>query len=90
VGNYWFLKRATDWEREQPFYYFRLLEPDFTPLPVYEALVARAEANQPPPTAQPLWWYVWQFLRPFFLLIGGGILFFFWLRALAPKPPTRG
>jgi polysaccharide biosynthesis protein PslG len=85
VGNYWFLKRATDSEREQPFYYFRLLEPDFTPLPVYEALVARAEANQPPPAAQPLWWYVWQFLRPFFLLIGGGILLFFWLRALAPK-----
>lgn len=34
----WFFKRAADTEKDQPFYYFRLLEPDFTPLPVYEAL----------------------------------------------------
>jgi hypothetical protein len=39
VANYWFLKQADEREREQnPQYYFRLLEPDFTPLPVYGAL----------------------------------------------------
>ncbi len=39
VANYWFLKQADDREREvNPQYYFRLLEPDFTPLPVYHAL----------------------------------------------------
>lgn len=39
VANYWFLKQADEREREQnPQYYFRLLEPDFTPLPVYRAL----------------------------------------------------
>ncbi len=34
----WYFKRATDTEVDQPMYYFRLAEPDFTPLPVYGAL----------------------------------------------------
>jgi hypothetical protein len=34
----WFFKRATDTETDQPMYYFRLVEPDFTPMPVFEAL----------------------------------------------------
>ncbi len=39
VANYWFLKQADSHEREtSPQYFFRLLEPDFTPLPVYRAL----------------------------------------------------
>lgn len=40
VANVWYLKRATDaWEQEgKPEAYFRLLQPDFTPLPVYEAI----------------------------------------------------
>jgi len=38
VVNYWFFKRATDTERNLPFYYFRMVEPDFTPLPVYAAM----------------------------------------------------
>jgi hypothetical protein len=40
VANTWYLKRATDeWERnQQPEAYFRLLAPDFTPMPVYEAM----------------------------------------------------
>lgn len=38
VMNYWFFKRAYDNEREQPFYYFRLFDPDFTPRPAYDAL----------------------------------------------------
>ncbi len=34
----WYLKRA-DWSRrDEAWYYFRLVEPDFTPLPVYDAL----------------------------------------------------
>jgi hypothetical protein len=39
VATYWFLKQADDHERDQnPQYYFRLLEPDFTPMPAYQAL----------------------------------------------------
>ncbi len=37
VSFTWFFKRASDAEKGQSFYYFRLVEPDFTPLPVYEA-----------------------------------------------------
>jgi hypothetical protein len=51
VANYWFLKQASDQELKDgnPQYFFRLLEPDFTPLPVYEALKA---ANRQPPVMQ--------------------------------------
>jgi hypothetical protein len=38
VMNYWYFKRAYDNERDQPFFYFRLFEPDFTPLPAYHEL----------------------------------------------------
>ncbi len=38
VINYWFFKRASDAERNQAFYYFRMVEPDFTPLPAYDAM----------------------------------------------------
>jgi len=38
VINTWFFKRATDTERNQPMYYFRLMEPNFKPQPVYHAL----------------------------------------------------
>ncbi len=40
VANTWYLKRATDeWEQaRKPEAYFRLLLPDFTPLPVYDAM----------------------------------------------------
>ena len=40
VANTWYLKRATDeWETQRkPEAYFRLLKPDFTPLPVYESV----------------------------------------------------
>jgi hypothetical protein len=43
VATYWFLKQADERERDQhPQYYFRLLGPDFTPLPAYAALSAAA------------------------------------------------
>jgi hypothetical protein len=35
---YWFFRRVNDSERNQSFYYFRMMEPDFTPLPVYNSL----------------------------------------------------
>ncbi len=40
VTNVWFFKRPSDAEKNQAWYYFRLVEPDFTPLPVYDALKA--------------------------------------------------
>jgi hypothetical protein len=47
VGFYWFFKQADDREREiNPQYYFRMVEPDFSLLPVYHAL--KAQAHQPP------------------------------------------
>jgi len=38
VISFWFFKRASDAERNQSWYYFRMVEPDFTPLPVYDAM----------------------------------------------------
>jgi hypothetical protein len=46
VVNFWFFKRATDLEKDRPEYYFRMVEPDFTPLPVYKAV--KEYANRPP------------------------------------------
>jgi hypothetical protein len=34
----WYLKRADASRRDEAWYYFRLLEPDFTPLPAFHAL----------------------------------------------------
>ncbi len=38
VISYWFFKRPADYERDQSWYYFRMVEPDFTPLPVYDSM----------------------------------------------------
>jgi hypothetical protein len=46
VMNYWFFKRPSDHEKNQAFYYFRMMEPDFYPYPVYDAL--REQATSPP------------------------------------------
>jgi hypothetical protein len=48
VACFWFFKRADDSEREQPSYYFRMVEPDFTPLPVYWAMQAYTASQQEP------------------------------------------
>lgn len=37
---YWFFRRVDDREKDQPMYYFRMLEPDFTVHPVYETMKA--------------------------------------------------
>lgn len=46
VVNFWFFKPASDADANQAYYYFRMLEPDFTPLPVYDSM--KAYANQTP------------------------------------------
>ncbi len=38
VINYWFFKRASDADKNQPYYYFRMVEPDFTALPIYDSM----------------------------------------------------
>ncbi len=38
VINFWFFKRATDVEKGQEWYYFRMVEPDFTLTPVYTSM----------------------------------------------------
>jgi hypothetical protein len=51
VVNFWFFKRASDAEQNQSWYYFRMVEPDFAPLPVYEAM--RAYTANLTPTLYP-------------------------------------
>jgi hypothetical protein len=46
VMNYWFFKRPSDHEKNQAFYYFRMMEPDFYAYPVYYAL--QEQATSPP------------------------------------------
>jgi hypothetical protein len=47
VGFYWFFKQADEREKDSnPQYYFRMVEPDFTPLPVYQAI--KEQTHQPP------------------------------------------
>ncbi|MCA9972347.1 MAG: cellulase family glycosylhydrolase [Anaerolineales bacterium] len=84
VVNYWFFKRPADYERDQSWYYFRLLEPDFTPLPAYDALAAYA-SDPAPVTAVPAWQRDWMAIRPYLFLASITLLFFALLRWLAPE-----
>ncbi len=53
VGFYWFFKQADEREKAgNPQYYFRMLEPDFTPLPVYQAMSEQAHRS---PVLYPGW-----------------------------------
>lgn len=47
VTTIWFFKPASDEEANQPQYYFRLVEPDFTPLPAWESLTAYLTTLEP-------------------------------------------
>lgn len=49
LGNiaYWFFKRPADYEINQAFYYFRMAEPDFTTLPVYDSMKQFITTQQP-------------------------------------------
>ena len=84
VVNYWFFKRPADNETDQSWYYFRLLEPDFTPLPAFGALADYAVGNQ---AVEPLpgWVYGWNRIRPYLFIISSTILFFGMIRFLTPK-----
>jgi hypothetical protein len=42
----WFFKRPDASERDQSWYYFRMVEPDFTPLPLYFSM-QRLAAGEP-------------------------------------------
>jgi hypothetical protein len=83
VVYYWFFKRAAPQE-EQTFYYFRAMEPDFTPLPVWEALAGYGREEQQVDEV-PDWVWVWGRIRPFLFVISGAILFWFLLNYLAPN-----
>lgn len=89
VNGYWFLKRAADYEKGEAFYYFRLLEPDFTPLPAYDALVEYAD-NGAQFSPVPNWIYGWHGIRPYLFIISSAVLFFALLSWLAPKQEEIG
>lgn len=46
VMSYWFLKRPDESEKLQSWYYFRLLEPNFEPTPVYESFKAMTQKGE--------------------------------------------
>jgi hypothetical protein len=84
VNAYWFFKRPADWERDQAWYYFRMLEPDFTPLPVYDAVAEYVTAGASPAPMSG-WQYAWMSARPALFLFGAAVLFLALLRYLAPR-----
>ncbi len=88
VANTWFLKRPADWEKDQSWYYFRLLEPDFSPLPVYDALVEESQLAARF-TRQPAWIATWNSVRPAFFAAGAALLFIAILLWLAPPPTAK-
>ena len=83
VINTWFLKRKDDSELDQSFYYFRLLDADFTPQPVYDAL-AETLPQAAEPALQPAWVVGWMGIRPYLFIPALAILFFALLRWLTP------
>jgi hypothetical protein len=77
VGAYWFFKEAGE-DRSQAKFYFRLMDPDFMPLPVYDALVDGLQNI--PAAGSPSWlFFAWQASRRWFALVGGGLLFWLFL-----------
>ncbi len=86
VANYWFLKRPADSEKDQSWYYFRLLEPDFQPLPVYDALVASHRVAEQP-LSNPTWHMTWGHARPYLFLAGLSLAMFGFLSLLASTAP---
>ncbi len=83
VVNYWFFKRPADYERDQSWYYFRLMEPDFTPVPAFSTLSDYAKSNQ---MVEPLpeWVNIWNQTRPLLFFISSAVLFFSCLYWLVP------
>mgnify|MGYP000937261727 FL=1 len=60
-----------------------MLEPDFTPLPVFSAVADYATGSVAPPPL-PAWQYNWMSARPALFLFGAAVVFFALLRALVP------
>jgi hypothetical protein len=60
VVNFWFFKPASDADANQAYYYFRMVEPDFSTLPVYESIktYAQAQPRMYPGTHQEDHWAV--------------------------------
>ena len=82
VINYWFFKRPDDSEHDQSWYYFRMMEPDFTSLPVYDA-VAEYATGERDVEPRPDWVYEWGRLRPWLFLSGISVVFFWLLDMLS-------
>ena len=84
VNNIWFFKRPGDAEQGDSWYYFRMMEPDFTPLPVFDTVAQYATGDQ---TVEPMagWMYTWDELRPVLFAISSAILFYALLAWLMPK-----
>ena len=55
VANTWYFKRPDfTWQKEdKPEYYFRVVEPDFTPLPVFQSMKTYANAASSAPVMYP-------------------------------------
>ncbi|MDX2139973.1 MAG: cellulase family glycosylhydrolase [Chloroflexota bacterium] len=47
VINLWYFKPASDADRNQAYYYFKMVDPDFAPLPIYDAMRQHIAAEQP-------------------------------------------
>lgn len=82
VGNvaYWFFKRPSDSEKNQSWYYFRLMEPDFRPLPVYGAVAEMGKVISNQYSVDSGGKY-----RPFLFAISLAAFFFMWLDFAAPS-----
>ncbi len=89
VNGTWFLKRAADYEKGEAFYYFRLLDPDFTPLPVYDALRTYTDDGAQF-TLMGSWVYGWNSIRPYLFIISSVVSFFALLCWLSPKQEEIG
>lgn len=61
VINYWFFRRPDTTEADQSYYYFRMVEPDWQPLPVYDAMrshITNYEPALPPGRHQAEHWTI--------------------------------
>lgn len=88
VVNYWFFKRHDESEREETWYYFRMLEPDFSPLLVWGAVAQYAPNAPEVETERSRLLDFWQQARPTLFVLGSGLFFFGLLSWLAP-PQSR-
>lgn len=90
VGGYWFLKKPTDDRAGEAMYYFRLLDPNFTPQPAYTTLAERLPTlERERPAVRSSLWFFWQQIRRFLVLGGGGVALFMLLLWTASEDSDR-